>query len=148
MKNALYNADIFIAKNRKPTHRDSRRNTIDIIDYIIPSPAIYNTLNNDLSCAHSVILFDFSINISKSIPIPIKVKLYHKTDWEFINSSLPKQLAILKDQILNLIPSNNSDPINIINNASTILSDSIMSIHSNVPEKLLNQTPAYYSLFS
>ena len=121
-------------------HRDSRTNTSDIIDYIISSPAIYNkiqnlTLNNDLSSDHSAILFDFSTNISKSIPLLIKVKLYHKADWESINSSLSKQLAILQDQILNLISSGNSDPINLINNAATILTDSIMSIHNNVPEK-------------
>ena len=121
-------------------HRDSRTNTSDIIDYIISSPAIYNKiqnliLNNDLSSDHSAILFDFSTNISKSIPLPIKVKLYHKADWESINSSLSKQLAILQDQILNLISSGNSDPINLINNAATILTDSIMSIHNNVPEK-------------
>ena len=121
-------------------HRDNRTNTSDIIDYIISSPAIYNkiqnlTLNNDLSSDHSAILFDFSTNISKSIPLPIKVKLYHKADWESINSSLSKQLAILQDQILNLISSGNSDPINLINNAATILTDSIMSIHNNVPEK-------------
>ena len=34
LKKALYNADLFIADNSKPTHRDSRTNTSNIIDYI------------------------------------------------------------------------------------------------------------------
>ena len=42
LKKALYNADLFIADNSKPTHRDSRTNSSDIIDYIISSPAIFN----------------------------------------------------------------------------------------------------------
>ena len=139
LKKALYNADLFIAENSKPTNRDSRTNTSDTIDYIISSPAIYNnfqnlTLNNDLSSDHFTILFDFLTNINKS-PLPIKVKLYNKAEWDSINSSLSKQLAILQDQILNLISSNNHDSINIINNAALIPIDSIMSIHNNFPEK-------------
>ena len=99
LKKALYNAH-FIDDNSKPTHRDSRRNTSDIIDYIISSPAIFNniqnlTLNNDLSSDHSAILFDFSTNFNKSMPPPIKVKLYHKADGDSINFSLSKQLTIL-----------------------------------------------------
>ena len=35
LKKALYNADLFIADNSLPIHRDSRRNTSDIIDYVI-----------------------------------------------------------------------------------------------------------------
>ena len=69
LKKALYDADLFVAENSKPTHRDSRTNTSDIIDYIISSPAIYNniqnlTLNNDLSSDHSAILFDITTNIN------------------------------------------------------------------------------------
>ena len=56
---------------------------------------------------------------------PIKVKLYHKADWVFINSPLPKQLTILQEQILNFVSSDNADPINIINNAATIFTDTI-----------------------
>ena len=137
LKKALYNADLFIAENSKPTHR---KNTSDIIDYIISSPAISNnihnlTLNNDLSSDHSAILFDLSTNINKSTPPLIKVKLYHKADWDSINSSLAKQLAIVQDQILNLISPGNPHPTNIINNAVTILTDSIMNIHNNLPER-------------
>ena len=43
LKKALYNADLFIADNSIPTHRDSRTNSSDIMDYIISSPAIFNT---------------------------------------------------------------------------------------------------------
>ena len=112
------------------------------IDYVIASPAIYNniqnlTVNNDLSSDHSAIVFDFSTNI-KSTPLPIKVKLYHKPDWDSVNSSsLAKQLAFLWEQILNLISSNNSDPINIINNAAIIPTDSMTSIHNNISEKTI-----------
>ena len=42
---ALYNADLFIADNSIPTHRDSRTSSSDIIDYIISSPAIFNKNN-------------------------------------------------------------------------------------------------------
>ena len=104
MKKALYNADLFIADNSNPTHRYRRTNTCDIIDYVISSPAIFSNiqnlpLNNDLSSDHSAILFDFSTNIDKSTPHSIKVKLYHKADWDSVNSSISKQLVILQDQI-------------------------------------------------
>ena len=77
----------------------------------------------------------FLTNINKSIPLPIKVKLYHKADWDSINSTFSKQFAILQDQILNLIFADNPDPIGIINNVAIIFTDSIMSIHNNFPEK-------------
>ena len=85
LKKALYNADLFIAYNSLPTHRDSRTNTSDIIDYVISSPAIFNkiqnlSLNSDLSSDHSAILFDFMINLNNCIIPPIKVKLYHQSD--------------------------------------------------------------------
>ena len=151
LKKALYDADLFVAENSKPTHRDRRTNTSDIIDYIISSPsdiinyiisssAVYNNiqnliLNNDLSSDHSAILFHITTNIIKSTPPPIKVKLYHKADWDSINSSLAKQLTIFKDQILNLISFDNPNPINIISNAAIIAIDFIMIIHNNLPEK-------------
>ena len=121
LKKAFYNADLFIADNSIPTHRDSRTNTSDIIDYVISSPAIFNkiqnlSLNSDLSSDHSAILFDFMTNLNKCIIPPIKVKLYHKADWDSINSSLSNQLSILQDQILDLLSSENADPINIILN--------------------------------
>ena len=77
LKKALYNADLFFVDNSKPTHRDSRTNSSDIIDYIISSPAIFNkvqnlTLNSDLSSDHSAILFYFSTNLNKSIVLPLK----------------------------------------------------------------------------
>ena len=122
--------ELFIADRSKPTHRDSRTN-ISLIKY---------------KSDHSAILFDFSTNINKSTPPPIKVKLYHKADWDSINSSLSKQLAILQDQI-NFISSDNPDPVNIINNATTILTDSIVNIHNNLPENLLKQIPVCLSLF-
>ena len=149
----MYNANLFIADNSKPTHRDSRTNSSDIIDYIIFSPAIFNkiqnlTLNNDLTSDHTAILFDFLTNFNKYILSPIKVKLYHKADWDSINSSHSNQLTILQDQVLDLISSENADPINIINNAATILTDTILNIHNTLPEKLLNQTLVYRSLFN
>ena len=58
-----------------------------------------------------------------------------EADWDSINSSLAKQLTILQDQILNLTSSDNPDPINIINNADNILTDSIVNIHNNLSEK-------------
>ena len=69
LKKALYKVDLFIADNSKPTHRDSRTNSSDIIDYIISSPAIFNkiqslTLNKDLSSDHCAILFNFSTNFN------------------------------------------------------------------------------------
>ena len=142
LKKALYNTDLFIADNSKPTHRDGTTNKSDIIDYIISSPAIFNkiqnlTLNNDLSSDHSAILFDFSTNLNKSILPSIKVKLYHKADWDSINSSLSKHLTILQEQILNLISSENDYPINIINNEATIFSDTILDIYNNLPKKII-----------
>ena len=136
LKKALYNADLFTDNNSKPTHRDGRTNRSDIIDYIISSPAIFNkiqnlTLNNDLSSDHSAILFDFSTNLNKSILPSIKVKLYHKADWDSINSSLSKHLTILQEQILNLISSDSTDSTNINNNAATILTDTILNIYNN-----------------
>ena len=44
IEKALHSADLFIADDSKPTQRDSRTNTSDIIDYIIFSPAIFNTI--------------------------------------------------------------------------------------------------------
>ena len=109
---------------------------------MISSPAIYNnilnlSLNNDLSPDHSAILFDFLTEINKSIPFPIKVKLYRKTVWDSISSSLSKQLAILQDHILNLISSENPEHINIINKTAIILVDTIMSIHNILREKTI-----------
>ena len=130
------------ADNSIPTHRDSRTNTSDIIDYGISSPAIFNkiqnlSLNSDLSSDHSAILFDFLTNLNKCIIPPIKFKLYHKGDWDSINSSLTNQLTILQGQVLDLLSSENADPINIINNASTILTDSIWNIYKTLPEKTI-----------
>ena len=90
LKKALYNADLFIADNSIPTQRDSRTSTSDIIDCVISSPAFFNKiqnlfLNSDLSSDHSAILFDFLANLSKYNISPIKVKLYHKADWDSIN---------------------------------------------------------------
>ena len=141
LKKALYNA-LFIADNSNPTHRDGRTNKCDIIDYIISSPAIFNkiqnlVLNNDLFSDHSAILFNFSTNLNKSVLPSIKVKLYHKANCDSINSSLANHLNILEEQILNLITSENADPINIINNAASVLSDNILDIHSNLPEKII-----------
>ena len=76
-------------------------------------------------------------NLNKCIIPPIKVKLYHKADWDSINSSLSNQLSILQDQILDILSSENADPINIINNAATILTDSIMNIYKTLPEKTI-----------
>ena len=135
LKKALCNADLFIAANSKPTQRDSRANTSDIINYMVSSPAIL-TLNNDFSFDHFAIIIDFLTNIRRSMPLHIRVKLHHKADWDSINSLLSKQLTILQDQILNLTSSDNTDPIN---NAPTILTDSIMNIYNNLPEKTIKQ---------
>ena len=139
LKKALYNADLFIAYNSTPTHRESRIKTSNIIDYVISSPAVFNktqnlTLNNNLSFDHSAILFDFLTNLNKHIIPPIKVKLYHKANWDSTDSSLSNHLTILQDQILDLLSFENDDPINIINNAATILTDSILKIYNSLPE--------------
>ena len=62
----------------------------------------------------------------------VKVKLYHKTDWDSINSSISNQLTILQDQILDLTSSENTDPINIINNAATILSEKTIKPNTSI----------------
>ena len=103
LKKALHNADLFIADNSNPIHRDGRTNKCGIIDYIITSPAIFKKiqnliLNNDLSSDHSAILFDFLTNLNKSVLLSIKVKLYHKADWDsikFLILLLPKMLILL-----------------------------------------------------
>ena len=46
LKQSLYDADLFIVENSIPTHRESRTNTIDIIDYLISSWAIYSNIQN------------------------------------------------------------------------------------------------------
>ena len=40
LKKAFYKADVLISENSIPTHRDSRTNVNDIIDYVMSSPAI------------------------------------------------------------------------------------------------------------
>ena len=142
LEKALYNADLFIPDNSIPTHRDSRTNTSNINDYVVSSLAIFNkiqnsSLNSDFSSDHSAILFNFLTNLNKCIIPPIKVKLYRKADWDCINSSLSNQLTILQDQILDLLSSENADHINIINNAATILTDSILNIYKTLPEKTI-----------
>ena len=90
-------------------------------------------------------LVSFSTNLNKSILPSIKVKLYHKADWNSINSLLSKHLTILQEQIFNLISSENTDPINIVNNAATILSDTFFGIYNNLPEKkILNQILVFF----
>ena len=84
-----------------------------------------------------VILFNFLTNLNKSMLHPVKVKLYHKADWNSINFSLSKHLTTLQEQILNLISSDNVDSINIINNADTILTGTILNIYKNLPEKII-----------
>ena len=101
----LLKTETYASRQQNKQHRDSRTNTSDIIDYIISSLAIYNniqdlSLNNDLPPDHSAILFDFSTNINKSIPFQIKVKFYCKAEWDSINCSLSKQLAILQAILL------------------------------------------------
>ena len=128
LKKALINADLFFADNSKPTHRDDRTNKRDIIDYIIFSPAIFNkirnlTLNNDVSL---ITLLSFSTFKLTS------------TNLYFLSSrSNYITKLILQEQILNLISSENADPINIINTAATILSDTILNIYNNLPEKII-----------
>ena len=68
----------------------------------------------------------------------IKIKLYDKAVWDCFNTSLSKQLAILQDQISNLINVDNPDPINISNIAANILTDKNMDIHNNLPEETFN----------
>ena len=97
IEKALYGADLFMADNSKPTHRDSRTNTSDISNYIISSPVIFNniqnlTLNNNLSSDHSAILLIFqqtSTNLlrflSKSNCIMKLILLTHhsRNNWLF-----------------------------------------------------------------
>ena len=49
-----------------------------------------------------------------------------------INFSLSNQLTILQDQILDLTSSENTDPINIINNAATILSEKTIKPNTSI----------------
>ena len=44
LKKPLYGPDILVTENNIPTHRDSRTNTSDIIDDVISSPAIYDSI--------------------------------------------------------------------------------------------------------
>ena len=83
LKKALYNIDLLIADNRKPTHKDGRTNKSDIIDYIISSPAIFNkvqnpTLNNDHSSDHYAILFDLLTNLKLKSVFANKIELKDK----------------------------------------------------------------------
>ena len=110
LKKTLYQGDLFIVEDNIPAHQDSRTNTNNIIDYEIFSPAIHNkiqnlSIKNDISSDHSAILFNFSTKFNKFISAPIKMKLYHKTKWDSINSSLSSELAILQNQISHLINS-------------------------------------------
>ena len=52
-------------------------------------------------------------------------------------SSLYTHLAILWDQISNLINSENHDLINIINNTANIFRDTIIEIRNHLPEKAI-----------
>ena len=74
----------------------------------------------------------FHAVINRPISPPIKVKLYHKANWDSINSSISYQLVFLLDQICNLINFENPYPINI-NNAVNI---STSNSSSNKTEKL------------
>lgn len=99
LKKALYDADLFIAENSTPTHRDSRTISSDITDYIIFSLAIFNKIqnlfiHNDLSPEISTFFFKLSTNINKSISPSVKVKVYHKNYCGSISSSLSSQLTI------------------------------------------------------
>lgn len=110
LKKTLYEGDLFIVEDNIPAHQDSRTNTNNIIDYAIFSPAIHNkiqnlSVKNDISSDHSAILFNFSTKFNKSVSAPIKIKLYQKTKWDSINSSLSNKLAILQNQISHLINS-------------------------------------------
>ena len=60
--------------------------------------------------------------------------------------SLSKQLTILQDQILDLISSDNADPINITNNAVTILTDAILNIYNNLPKKSIKPNTIPFSI--
>ena len=59
-----------------------------------------------------------------------------------------KQLHFFQDQIFVLINSDNIDPINIINNTSNILTDTIMNTHNHLPKKLSNHTTAFQVPFN
>lgn len=147
-KKSFYGPDIFVAEKNISKQRDSRTNTRDITNCVISS-LFYNNIQiilikNELSSGHSAILFNFGTKINKSISPPFKVKLYHKANWDHINSSFSNQLAALQDQISHLINSKNSDFINIINKAAKILTETIMNIHNYFQKKSSNGTLAFH----
>ena len=102
-----------------------------------------------LSIDHSAILFNCCAKTNKSVFPPIKVKLYHKTIWDSIATSLSNQLAILHDHISNPISIDNLDPINRSKNiAANFLTNTITVIHNHIAEKTSNQTQAFHAAFN
>ena len=142
LKKALYNAGLFIADSSIPTYTDSRTNTRDIIDYIISSPSIFDniqnlTLNNDLSSDHSEILFYFLTNFNKSILLPLKLSYIIKLSGTQLTLLFLINLLSYRIRFLILHFLKTLIPINIINNAATILTYTILNIYNNLSEKTI-----------
>ena len=67
---------------------------------------------------------------------------FHTVELYQLSSSLYTHLAILWDQISNLINSENHDLINIINNTANIFRGTIIDIHNHLPEKAIKTKKA------
>ena len=142
LKKALYNAGLFIADSSISTYTDSRTNTRDIIDYIISSPSIFDniqnlTLNNDISSDHSEILFYFLTNFNKSILLPLKLSYIIKLSGTQLTLLFLINLLSYRIRFLILHFLKTLIPINIINNAATILTYTILNIYNNLSEKTI-----------
>ena len=120
LKKALCNADFFTAENSILTHQDRRTNSSDIIDYIISSLAIYNNIQNlylNMIFLQTIQPFFSTFQLTLTNLFRFQL-LYHEANWDSINSSVSKQIAILQDRTSHLISPENPDPINIIYSAA------------------------------
>ena len=83
LKKAFYDADLFIAENSTPTHRDSRTISSDITDYIIFSLAIFNKIqnlfiHNDLSPETSTFFSNFQQTLKNLFLLQSRLKFITK----------------------------------------------------------------------
>ena len=106
-----------------------RFNSSHKVNFIIFSPDVNKniqdlSINNYLSSDRSSIVFSYIFFSSCQIQTLFSIK-----------SSLSNQLAFSQDPISNLTDVNNPDPINDINNTSSILTDINVDIQNHLPEK-------------
>ena len=101
-------------------HQDRRTNSSDIIDYIISSLAIYNNIQNlylNMIFLQTIQPFFSTFQLTLTNLFRFQL-LYHEANWDSINSSVSKKIAILRDRTSHLITPENPDPINIIYSAA------------------------------